>query len=69
MSGKYTSAFDDMLANNEKQMNDVLGVSSTLPRQSTAAAPAPTPAPDKSQVATGDTVSGTANGIPFTLKT
>ncbi|MBT3788993.1 MAG: hypothetical protein HN725_16110 [Alphaproteobacteria bacterium] len=69
MSGKYTSAFDDMLASNEKQMNDVLGVSPASRHQSKPVAAEQAPVPDTSRAATSDTVSGTANGIPFTLKT
>ncbi|MBT3702426.1 MAG: hypothetical protein HOH26_10350 [Alphaproteobacteria bacterium] len=83
MSGKYSSPFDDLLASNQKQMDDVLGGSSrSYSTRSAAATPmatptatptvTATPGPATSQGtsdSTGDgTISGTANGIPFSLK-
>jgi len=75
MSGKYSSPFDDLLASNQKQMDDVLGGSSGsyAPRARAATASAPTPLTAAEPEITSDStsdgiVSGTANGIPFSLK-
>jgi hypothetical protein len=72
MSGKYTSPFDDLLASNQKQMDDVLGGSSGSysPRASATTPTAPTSAMSQntSEPAGDGTISGTANGIPFSLK-
>jgi hypothetical protein len=69
MTGKYTSPFDDLLASNQKQLDDVLGGASQAftarPKIPTAAAP---PAENSVDSDNPSVIKGTSNGIPFQLK-
>ena len=76
MTGKYASPIDDLLAENRKQMDDVLGGTSgarltqteTLPAATVTAATVSEPQPVAAGVKTdAKTVAGTANGVPFRL--
>ncbi|MBT4020410.1 MAG: hypothetical protein HOE62_20835 [Alphaproteobacteria bacterium] len=68
MSGKYSSPFDDLLASNQKQMDDVLGGPGRSYAPRPAAPTSVTASPPPSDNTGGNTISGTANGIPFSLK-
>ena len=66
MASEFTSAFDDLLAKNEGQMDALLGVRSSPQPKAPSAAPVQPQAPPE---AGSSTISGTANGIPFKLTT
>ncbi len=68
MASEFTSAFDDLLAKNEGQMDALLGVSSSPQPKVPSAAPVQ-PEPQAAPEAGPSTISGTANGVPFKLTT
>jgi hypothetical protein len=73
MSGKYTSPFDDLLASNQQQINDVMGgPSKAFATQTSTSSSAGTPPPQQTSSQSGTTdssvINGTADGIPFSLK-
>ena len=70
MSSKYSSAFDDMLAKNEGEMDALLGrdTKSVLPK--TTVAPVPQRRHSKPLAgSTGTVIDGTAGGVAFRLTT
>jgi hypothetical protein len=73
MPSSYASLFDDLLANNEKQMKEIMGGESTRsvtrPKTSLRAEQASrsTKKESPSGHAESSTISGTANGVPFKL--
>jgi len=68
MSSEFTSAFDDLLAKNEGQMDALLGVSSSSTHKAPSAA-AVQPEPQAAASVDSNVVNGTANGVPFKLTT
>jgi len=74
MPSSYASPFDDLLANNEKQMDEVMGGSSNTfskPVEHPVAGKRPSrsmPQEQSRDPAGPATISGTANGVTFTLR-
>jgi hypothetical protein len=79
MAEKLSSAFDSLLDENRKQMGSLFGtdrkpVTSAPPAPSVAPHPSPEPAPESPPPEQAPMppesghISGTARGIPFTLK-
>jgi hypothetical protein len=67
MTGNYTSPFDDLLAENQKQLDDVLGGTSSALPTATEVSPAATIAEPQPIISGPKTVAGTVNGVPFRL--